>query len=84
VFPPEIDDAPATVALLQMLERQRRHFRSSESAAEKHREYGAIPQAPNRCDIGRVEKTLRWAHGKPVPDPDSHRLRALHAADAGG
>ena len=45
----EIDDAPAAIALLDVRERERRHFRSSESAAEKNGEDGAIAQAPHRA-----------------------------------
>jgi hypothetical protein len=42
VFPDEVDDAPATVALLDVGERQRRYLRSPEPAAEKYGEDGAI------------------------------------------
>jgi hypothetical protein len=42
VFSDNIDNAPATVALLNMCERQRGHFRPPQSAAEEDGEDGAI------------------------------------------
>jgi hypothetical protein len=46
VLPHQVHDAPKAIPLLEMLERQGGHLGSSESAAEKHREDGAIAQAP--------------------------------------
>jgi len=40
----EVDDAPAAVALLDVTERQRRHLRSPEAAAEQGGEDSAITE----------------------------------------
>jgi hypothetical protein len=51
VLPDEIHDAPASVALLDVGERERRHFRASETAPENNCENGAINSAcACRCD----------------------------------
>src|SRR5262249_14144432 len=44
VFSYQIDNAPATIPLLQMRERQRRRFRAPQSAAEQNSENRAIAQ----------------------------------------
>ena len=54
----EVNDAAAAVALLDVRERQRRHFRSSESATEKNGEDGPIAQAPHGADVGCVERCV--------------------------
>ena len=48
VLSDKIDDTPAAVALLNVRERERRHFRSPEAAAEKNGKNRAIPQPANR------------------------------------
>ena len=83
MLPHEVDDAPATVALLKMRKGERGNFGSPEAAAEKHRKDSPIAQTPHRCDIGRIEKALRLTHRQPVTDADSRRLGAPHPADAG-
>jgi hypothetical protein len=45
VLPDQIDDAPTSIALLNVRESERRHLRPSETAAEKHRQNGAIAKA---------------------------------------
>ena len=42
VLSDKIDDAPPSIALLDVRERQRRYFRSPEPTAEKYRKNGAI------------------------------------------
>jgi len=95
VFSDEIHDAPTSIALLDMCERQRRHFRSSEPAAEENCENGAITQAAERRDVRRAQKRLRLPLRQPVANanagsgsvfklthyPNADRLDTLHAAD---
>ena len=54
----KIDDAPATVSLLDVSERQRRNLRPSKTAADQHGKDGAITQSPQCRDIGCADKSL--------------------------
>lgn len=54
VLADEVDNAPAAIPLLDVRERERCHFRSAQSAAEQHSEYGAVAQAAQRRNVGRV------------------------------
>src|SRR6266404_2182059 len=81
VLSDEVNDAPPSVTLLDMSERERRHLRSSQPAAEEDGKNGTIAQPANRRDVGRAEESLRLALRQPVPDADASRFHALHAAD---
>jgi hypothetical protein len=54
VFADQIDDAPPPVALLDVWEGLRGHFRPAETAPEKHGENGATAQADHRRYVGRT------------------------------
>jgi hypothetical protein len=84
VLPDKIDNAPAPIALLDVRESERRHFRTSQSAAEKNREDGAIAQPDDGRDVGRTQQRLRLPLGKLVPDADAGRFDAFHPADTLG
>jgi len=84
VFPNEIDDPPAAIALLDMRKRERCHFRSSEPAAEKNGKDRAIAQPTDRRDVGCAEQRLRLPLRQPVPHPDAGRFRAFHSAESPG
>jgi hypothetical protein len=58
VFPDQIDDAPAAIALLKMREGQVRGFRPTEAAPEKDCQDGAVAQPLKRSDVWRVQKRL--------------------------
>jgi hypothetical protein len=62
---------------------RRRHLGSSEPAAEEDGQDGAIAQPLHRRDIRRAEERLSLSQREPIPDPDTHRFRALYASDAG-
>ncbi|MEO8050822.1 MAG: tyrosine-type recombinase/integrase [Acidobacteriota bacterium] len=47
-------DAPATVALLDVRERERRNLASAEAATEKDSKDRAVAQSSHCCDVGRV------------------------------
>jgi len=51
----KIDDALAAIALLDVCERERRHFGPSETTTEEHGQNGAIAQPFYRRDIRRAE-----------------------------
>jgi hypothetical protein len=59
VFSDEIDNTPAAVALLDMRERERRHFGPSQPAPEKNREDRPVAQPGDRRYVGRAEQRLR-------------------------
>jgi hypothetical protein len=50
----EVNDTPTTVALLDMRERERRHFGPPQTAAEKDGKNRAVAQASNGSDVGRA------------------------------
>ena len=56
VLSDEIDDAPAAVALLDVRERERSHFRSPQPAAQKNGQNGAIAQPAKVRDVRRVQQ----------------------------
>ena len=78
----EIHDAPAPVALLDMLESKRRYLGSPKTTAEKNGDDSAIAQPFQSAGVGRVQETLCLAYRKPVAGSYAHGLRALHAGDA--
>src|ERR1700722_5777321 len=70
----KIDYAPATVALLDGRERERRHFRAPQTAAEKDREDGAVAQAAEWHNVSRAQQCLRLPLRQPVPNADAGRF----------
>jgi hypothetical protein len=80
----EIDDAPPAVPLLDVRERERRHFRSPQPTSEKDRQDGPITQSADCGDVGRAQQRLRLPLRQPVTDADAGRFHALHPADALG
>jgi len=58
VFSHEIDDAPASIALLDMGGRECRHLRPAQPAAEKDSEDGTIAQTADSRDVGRAQQRL--------------------------
>lgn len=87
MFADQVHDAPAAIALLNMRERERRHFRSAQAAAQQHGNDGTIAETAQRRHIGRVEQRLRLARRQPVPGSDADALalftRAIPAASSG-
>ena len=55
----EVDDAPATIALLDMCERERRHLGAMQFAAEEHSKNGAVTHTPWSGCIRAVQQRLR-------------------------
>ena len=70
----QIDDAPAAVALLDVGERERRHFGSPKSAAEQDGQDGAIAKPAKVRDVGRAQERLRLPLRQPVPDADARSI----------
>ena len=84
MLPDQVNDAPPAVPLFKVGERECRHFRSPEAAAEKYGQDGAVAQAMEGRDIRCTQQSLGLPERKPVPDADALRLGAFHAADADG
>lgn len=57
----QIDDAPAAVALLEVGERERGHFGSSQAAAQQHGEDGSVTQPAEGRSIWCAQQGLRLA-----------------------
>jgi hypothetical protein len=55
----QIDDAPPTVALLDVSESERSYLRAAETAAEENGENASFAQSLHRSDIGRAQESLR-------------------------
>jgi hypothetical protein len=55
VFADEINDAPATVSLLNVFHRQIRQFGPAQSAAEQRGEHGPVAQSLFRPNVRRVQ-----------------------------
>jgi hypothetical protein len=83
VLSDEVDDAPASIALLNMDEGEGCDFGSTQAAAQKNSEDGAIAETSNRRDVGRTQEGLRLPLRQPVPDADAGRLHALDPGDSG-
>ena len=59
MFAHEVYNAPATIPLLDVCDRERRYLGTPESAAEENSQDGAIAQPLYRGDIRRAEERLR-------------------------
>ena len=70
VFADEIDDAPASIPLLYVLERERGNLRPPQPATEKHGEYRAVPEPLRRLDVRRAQERLCLVKRQPVAGPD--------------
>ena len=66
MLPNEIDNAPAAVTLLGVLEGKGRHFGSEEAATQEHGDDCPVPQPLFRRDVRRVQQPLGLPHRKPV------------------
>jgi hypothetical protein len=58
VLADEIHDAPTTIALLNVLERKRRHLGPPQPTAQKHHEDGAVAKPRFRRSIPSVQRRL--------------------------
>jgi hypothetical protein len=58
VLADQVDDHPATIALLDVRHGERGDLGAAPATAEQHRQDGAIPHAFARADVGRVEQAL--------------------------
>jgi hypothetical protein len=63
----EIDDAPETIALLDMCQRERRHFGSSQAAAEKYGKNRPIAQALQRVVSGALRRACACRRDSQFP-----------------
>ena len=81
VLADQIDDAPAVVALLDVLHRQVRQFGPAQSAPEQRGEHGPVAQSLLRAHVRRVQQRLRLAERQPVADADAVRPDALDPRD---
>src|SRR5579864_1401251 len=79
----EVNNTPTAIPLLDVGERQRRHFRSPQPAAEENSKDGTIAQPLHGRDIRRAEERLSLSQREPVTDADANGFRALHASDPG-
>jgi hypothetical protein len=59
VLADEINDAPATIALLQVLESESGNLGSPQAAAETNRENSSVTQSPECRDIRGAQERLR-------------------------
>jgi hypothetical protein len=84
VLADEIDNAPASITLLDVPESKRRDFGSSQPAPKKNSEDGAIAQTANRRDVRRAEQRLRLPLRQPISDANASRFDAFHARCAFG
>jgi hypothetical protein len=78
----EINNAPATIALLNMSERKCRNLRPPEAAAEKNSQHSAVTQSPQGGDVRRAQEILRLPQRRPVTHPDSGGFHTLHSYDS--
>jgi len=57
----QIDDAPTSIALLEVGERQRGHLGTPQPAAQENGQDGAVTQSADRRDIRRAQQSLGLA-----------------------
>ena len=76
VLAAQIDDHPAAVALLDVVDRQRHGFAAAQAAADEQRQQGAIAFAFQGGGIGAVDERLGLRPGQPVPCPGPLLLHA--------
>ena len=84
MFAAQVDDHPAAVALLDVVERQRDGFAAAQAAADQQGQQRAIALALQGGRIGAVDESLGLGAGEPVPCPDALLLDAGDLVDAGG
>ena len=84
VLAAEVDDHPAAVALLDVLDRERHGFGAAEAAADQQGEERAVPGPFEGGGVGAVDEGLGLRLGQPVPCPGSGLLDAGHLVDGGG
>jgi hypothetical protein len=58
VLPDEVHDAPAAIALLNVLERKRRHLRSPQPAAQQDGQHRSIAQSLLGGHVRSIQKRL--------------------------
>ena len=81
VLAAQIDDAPPAIALLYVPHRKRRHFGSSQPAAQEDRQDRTVAEALRYAGIRSVQQRLRLPDRKPVPLADTFGGDTLHSCD---
>jgi hypothetical protein len=84
VFPAQVHDAPATVPLLDVSERQRRHLGAPQPTAQEYGQNRPVTEALRGGSVRRVQQRLRLPGREPVSKADALGGHALHARDAAG
>ena len=79
----KVDEHPAAVALLNVLDRKRRGFGAAQPAADQQGQDGAIAPAFEGRGIGCVDELFGLRFGQPVPCPRPLLLGPGHLRDPG-
>jgi hypothetical protein len=82
VLAEQVHDAPPTVSLLNVSERERSHLRTSQSAAEQHGQNATVAEALLGRSIRCVEQRLGLLDREPIAESDTFGRHAFHARDA--
>ena len=72
------------LALLQILNGERREFCSAQPAAQEHGDHCVVSDAAQGLTIKYPEQSPPLFGREPVPDPDSKLLDALDSTDSSG
>jgi hypothetical protein len=79
----KVNNTPSPMPVLDMGESDSSYIGSSKAAAEQDGKNVAVAQSLYGRDVRRIEEGLRLSKRQAVPDPDSLRLDAVHATNAG-
>jgi hypothetical protein len=77
MFSDKVHDAPPVIALLKVLEGERRQFRPPQPAAEQDSEHGAVAESFPRSDVWRIQQRLRLPKREPVTNAKRHGIEHL-------
>jgi hypothetical protein len=83
-FANQIHEGPVVFAPLEQVKGQFGEFPTTQSTTQQNSEKCSIAFAFQRFDSGRLPETASFLGGKPIPEPNSEFLGALHPLDARG
>ena len=83
-FADNIDNRPASFALLDMRKRKNRGFRATQSAADQHRQQRAVTHTFQSFHVRSVEPSLRIFFRQPVAGAPAAKRHAFDGANSIG
>ena len=82
-FPDEIDNRPAILAPLKMVETGVGQFTSAKTATKQDGNYRSVALSPEGFGIRREPEIASFFRGQPISQPNAEFLDAFYSSDAG-